>query len=95
MQVEGLGKRDCLELYFETKHNCTGKRTMGSLARAGLEVRPGSSLRPWCGQGAYSGLLPSGRTDTFLSVESLLTQPSPGYQAGSAHAQKGAMLMAF
>ena len=35
------------------------------------------------------------RTSAFLQVESLLTQPPGGYQAGSAHTQKGAMLMAF
>ena len=27
MQREGLRKGYCSELYFETKHNCTGKRT--------------------------------------------------------------------
>ena len=55
----------------ETKHNCTGKRTMGSLARAGSEARPGSERRrlaagrrpvPSTGQNtilpAHSGLRP-------------------------------------
>ena len=39
MQREGLRKGDGSELYLETKHNCTGKRAMGSLARAGSEAR--------------------------------------------------------
>ena len=42
MQREGLRNGDCSELYFETKHNRTGKRTMASLARSGSEARPGS-----------------------------------------------------
>ena len=48
MQREGLRKGDCLELYFdsETKPNCTERCTMGSLAWAGSEARPGSGLPP-------------------------------------------------
>ena len=43
MQREGLGTNDDSELYFETQHNCTGKRTLGSLARAVSEARAGAS----------------------------------------------------
>ena len=38
VNAKGLGKGGCSELYSETKHNCTGKRTMGSLAGAGSEA---------------------------------------------------------
>ena len=74
---EGLRKGDSSELYFETKHNhCTGKHTMGSLARAGSEARPGSERRrlaagwrpvPSTGQStvfpAHSGLRPPFTTE--------------------------------
>ena len=45
MQREGLRKGDGSELHFETKHNCTGKRAMVSLARAGSAKRLGRETR--------------------------------------------------
>ena len=45
MQREGLGACDGSEFYFETKHNCTEKCTMGSRARVGSEALPLSERR--------------------------------------------------
>ena len=42
IQREGLGAYDGLELYFETKHNCAEKFTIGSMVRGGSEARPAS-----------------------------------------------------
>ena len=73
----------------ETKHNCTGKRTMGSLARAGSEARPGSERRrpaagrrpvPSTGQNtilpAHSGLRP---LFTTVTEERICSERIPGH----------------
>ena len=44
MQREGLGACAGSEAYFETKHNCTEKCTMGSMARA-VSERVGGAAR--------------------------------------------------
>ena len=82
MQREGLRKGDGSELYFETKHSCTGKRTMGSLARAGSEAeserrRPATGRRPVPSIGqntvlpAHSGLRPPFITEERIRSDGL------------------------
>ena len=71
----GLGLCCSSKLYFETKHNCTEKCTMGFMARACLDARPGSERRrrlarvPLIGQNT---VLPA------QSVRSLARRPATG-----------------
>ena len=66
-------KCDSSHLYFEIKHNGTGKCTMGFLARAGSEPRPGSERRRPAAAGRRP--VPSTGQNIVLPAHSSLRPP--------------------